>query len=309
MRELRWPEGRPFAFTVFDDPDGQPLAVGREVYALLRDLGFRTTKGVWPLRGNRAVVDRGGTCEEADYRAWCDELRVAGFELGFHNAAPSTSDREQTIRGLERFREITGHDPRAMSQHYHCNENLYWGDRRLTGVHRALYNLATRRQYLGQFRGDLAGDPLFWGDLCATRIRYMRSFVFRQVDTLAACPLMPYHDPERPLVHAWYASTEGAVCGSFIQSIDEARQDELAARGGCCIMYTHFGHGFVERGRLVPRFVQLMTRLAGLGGWLAPVSDVLDHVVATRGVHSLTAEERKALERRWLWHKFRYGSA
>jgi hypothetical protein len=35
-----WPDGKRFAFTVFDDPDSQTWQAGREVYALLRDLGF-----------------------------------------------------------------------------------------------------------------------------------------------------------------------------------------------------------------------------------------------------------------------------
>ena len=47
-----WPGGKSFAFTIFDDPDSQTLEAGREVYALLADLGFRTTKGVWPIRGS-----------------------------------------------------------------------------------------------------------------------------------------------------------------------------------------------------------------------------------------------------------------
>ena len=192
MMPVAWPDGRGFAFSVFDDPDGQPLVVGREVYALLADLGFRTTKGVWPLRGARHVVDRGGTAEEPDYLAWLLEQQRKGFEIGFHNAAPSTSDREQTRQGLDRFRTLFGSDPNTMSQHYFCVENLYWGDRRLSGLHRMAYNIATRNRYRGRFRGDHVGDPLYWGDLCASRIRYVRSFVFSAIDTLAACPLMPY---------------------------------------------------------------------------------------------------------------------
>ena len=29
--------------------------------------------------------------------------------------------------------------------------------------------------------------------------------------------------------------------------LTEAAQDRLEAEGGACIMYTHFGHGFVHR--------------------------------------------------------------
>ena len=48
---IDWPDGHRFAFTVFDDPDALTLEKGREVYALLADLGFRTTKGTWPVTG------------------------------------------------------------------------------------------------------------------------------------------------------------------------------------------------------------------------------------------------------------------
>ena len=64
-----WPDGRSFAFTVFDDPDSQTLEAGREVYAFLASLGFRTTKGVWPIRGSGTPSDHGGTCAEPAYRA------------------------------------------------------------------------------------------------------------------------------------------------------------------------------------------------------------------------------------------------
>src|SRR5208283_979207 len=43
MQRIKWPKGRNFAFTVFDDPDGQSLEVTQLVYSFLGDLGFRTT--------------------------------------------------------------------------------------------------------------------------------------------------------------------------------------------------------------------------------------------------------------------------
>src|ERR1017187_4114815 len=64
-----WPDGKSFAFTVFDDPDSQTLEAGREVYAFLASLGFRTTKGVWPIRGSGTPSDHGGTCAEPAFTA------------------------------------------------------------------------------------------------------------------------------------------------------------------------------------------------------------------------------------------------
>ena len=307
---IRWPEGRRFAFTVFDDPDAQTVEVGRPVYALLADLGFRTTKAVWPIRGDGTPSDRGQTCAEDDYRKWVEELQARGFEIGFHNATSHTSPREETRRGLDTLAGYFGAAPLAMANHYNCDEAIYFGESRVSGLRRAVYNLVTRGRNRGRFHGHTTGHPYFWGDLCRARVKYVRNFVFRDVNTLAACPWMPYHDPARPFVNLWFASSEGDKGPAFLERISEANQDRLEAEGGACLMYTHFAHGFVDaKGRLEPRFVQLMERLAAKGGWYVPVSTLLDDLLARRSNPTITASQRAALERRWLLHKIRYGTA
>jgi hypothetical protein len=120
---------------------------------------------------------------------------------------------------------------------------------------------------------------------------------------------MPYHDPGRPYVNYWFASSEGAVPDSFVERIDERHIDRLEEEGGACIMYTHFGLGFWD-GRLHPRFRELMTRLAQRNGWFVPVSELLDYLLAQHGDESvLTPAQRRQLERRWLLHKVRFGTA
>jgi hypothetical protein len=306
---VTWPEGKRFAFTIFDDPDSQTLEASRAVYSFLSDLGFRTTKGVWPVRGSRPPSDHGGTCAEPDYLAWCIELQRRGFEIGLHNATLHTSYREETRAGLDRFAEQFGGPPRTMAHHYYCDENLYWGEGRVSGAQRLIYNLLTRFQNRNKFFGHVAGHPCFWGDLCRERITYVRNFVFGEINTLKACPYMPYHDPDRPLVNQWYASSEGANVNSFVRTIQEEAQDRLEAEGGASIMYTHFGHGYWKDGQLNPRFVELMTRLSRKNGWFVPVGTLLDHLRAQRGELVLTARQRGELERRWIWHKARYGTA
>jgi hypothetical protein len=113
-----------------------------------------------------------------------------------------------------------------------------------------VYHLLTGRRTKGRFRGHVEGDPLFWGDVCRDRVTYVRNFVFAQADTLEACPFMPYHDPARPYVNYWFASSEGAHVESFIRTLSEKNQDRLERQGGACIMYTHFADGFTEQGRL-----------------------------------------------------------
>ena len=133
---------------------------------------------------------------------------------------------------------------------------------------------------------------------------------FREINTLAVCPQMPYRDPARPFVHAWYASAEGGAVDSWCPTLSEANQDRLVAEGGACIMYVHFAKGFVRDGKLHARFEELMRRLAGLGGWFVPVGTLLDFLAEKNGgVREITPAERAAIESRWLWTKLRHGSS
>ena len=49
-----------------------------------------------------------------------------------------------TRRGLKRFKEYFGHNPMTMANHLDCEEGMYWGNYRLTGVHELIYNLLLR---------------------------------------------------------------------------------------------------------------------------------------------------------------------
>jgi hypothetical protein len=304
---ITWPEGKQFAFTIFDDPDSQTLEGGREVYAFLEDCGLRTTKAVWPIRGKGVPSDHGITCEDPGTVPWLKSLQAAGFEIGYHNATSHTSDRSETIRGLERFAALFGHYPRAMANHYHCNEDVYWGDHRLTGFNRVLYNILTLAKNHDRFRGHVPDHPYFWGDLCRERIQYVRNFVFADINTLKACPFMPYHDPLRPYVNYWYASSEGSNVASFNDRVSESEQDRLEEEGGACIMYTHFGHGYYENGVLNRRFRSLIGRLSKKNGWFVPVTTLLDFLKQKSS--TITDRQRASLERRWLLHKIRFGTA
>jgi hypothetical protein len=306
---VAWPENCRFAFTVFDDTDEGTLDNVPHVYACLRDLGFRTTKSVWPLGGQRPAELVGGeTCAHPGYAAWVQQLQAQRFEIAMHNATFHSSTREDTRRALARFVELFGHYPRSLANHTTCREGIYWGPNRISGVHRLAYNVLTQFRQSGRFRGHDPEDQHFWGDLCRDHIEYVRNFTFAEVDTLAACPFMPYFDPNRPWVKAWFAGSEGADCRSYIHTIDEAAQDRLEESGGACVMYTHFGKGFYEHGALDRRFTHLMERLARRPGWFVPVSQLLDYIAQARGgIHILKRGERAWLERRWLRHKLAVG--
>jgi hypothetical protein len=307
-RPLVLPDGKRFIFTIFDDPDSQTWEAGCEVYALLRDLGFRTTKGLWPMGPIRTPSDYGLTCAHPGYPEWVRSLVESGFEAGYHNATSHTCTREETALGLDLFRSQFGAYPRTMAQHYNCAENVYWGDGRLSGWRRTAYNLLTRYQNHDRFFGHVEGHPYYWGDLCRDRVEYCRSFTFGDINTRKVWPLFPYHDPARPLVRLWFPSSEGSNKNRFCSTIAEASQERLEEENGVCIAYTHFGHGYYD-GALDIRFVSLMERLAKRPGWFVPVGTVLDFLQSQAAPVILDDGLRARLEQRWLSHKIFYGTA
>ena len=306
---ISWPDGNLFAFSIFDDTDGATVENVAPVYSFLKDNGFRTTKSVWPIRGTREPLIEGDTCENDEYLAWVRSLQKDGFEVEFHMATFHTSSRLQTLAGLQRFRRDFGYWPRSMANHADCQENVYWGVSRLSGLNRLIYNALTRGRNRNRFRGHIEGHPLLWGDYCRKYIKFVRNFVFSDINTLKACPYMPYHDPVRPYVNFWFASAEGADVSSYNNTLSEENQDRLEEEGGACIMYTHFASGFFRDGCIDAPFEALMTRLAKRRGWFVPVSTLLDYLRKQNGDSVISKRARRQLEAKWLLHKIRVGTA
>jgi hypothetical protein len=308
-KQVIWPEGKRFAFTVFDDCDLTTLQNGPAIYHFLHDLGIITTKSVWPISGTQIPSVGGETCENPDYLAWVRSLQNQGYEIGMHNVTYHSSKRGEVIRGLEVFRQFFGSDPRVHANHNNCRDSLYWGEHRLSGVRRSLYTICRTFKQKREFGGHLENSEYFWGDLCREKLSYVRNFVYPDINTLRACPVMPYFDPERPYVPYWFASANGPDARSFCRTISERHQDRLEEQGGACVMYTHFGSDFCKDGRLDPLFIRLMKRLSDKKGWFVPVSVLLDYLRAQHpDQRSISPDERARLEWRWLLHKTRVGT-
>jgi hypothetical protein len=301
--EIHWPEGKEFAFTIFDDTDLETVDNVSAVYSFLSDIGLRTTKSVWPIRGSKSPEIGGATCDDKQYLEWVLDLQQKGFEIALHNVTYHTSTRAETAHGLETFCRLFGHYPYSMANHVGCNEGIYWGNSRLTGINQVAYKLLHLNKYKGMFQGHVENSPLFWGDLCREKVKYVRNFVFGDINTLKLCPFMPYHDPARPYVNYWFAASEGPVITSFNLMLSEDNQEKLVTEGGACIMYTHLACGFLENGKINQRFRSLMERLGRTNGWFVPVRTLLDYLLEVRGLHNLADRERKSLERKWLMHK------
>lgn len=305
---MEWPDGKDFAFTVFDDPDAQTLSGCQRVYDFLSALAFRSTVGVWPCAPIREPNSPGETCGNEEYLRYIQELRRRGFEVGYHNTTAHSSPRKEIAEGLGIFRSYFGDAPITMANHYNA-EAIYWGDYRLSGLRRNVYRAANLWRDTNNFCGHIPDSEYFWGDLCQEHVRYCRNFVFGEMNTLRLCPWMPYHDPERSYVKYWYASSEGANVESFVRTIAEENQDRLEAERGACIMYAHFGHGFVRNGELDPRFRSLVTRLSKKNGWFVPVTTLLGYLKSRPQAGSITRRQRASMEWRWLGRKLIKGTS
>ena len=310
---IQWPDGKDFAFTVFDDTERATIRNNRAIYGFLRDLGMRTTKSVWPIAGPGKPDLEGSspTCEEEDYLDLCLQLQSEGFEMALHNVTYHTSDRALTQRGFDRFKELFGHDPHSLANHSTNREGIYWGPARLTSWRRKLYKLIQRGE---RFKGHVEGDPLFWGDICKERVRYVRNLTYTDLNTLACVPQMPYHDPTRPWVNQWFAASDAAEIGAFNRYVTRKTVDKLIAERGCCVLYTHFGkyfHDYPVEGYLEPKFKDTMEYVAKHNGWFVPVSTLLDFLASQQPQpHVITGPELSTLENRWVvdqlahvWHR------
>ena len=309
--KFMWPQGKRFAFTIIDDTDRSNVENIGPVYDFLYENGFITTKTFWPLSPLGSTIGGGDSLEDQDYRDLILNLKARGFEIALHGASDESSPRPRVIEGLKKFKEIIGHAPRIHANHTGQADCLYWGKDRFDGAVKLIYTYA--RKYLmrrdSKFYGQMAGSDYFWGDLCRETIKFVRNFVFTDINTLKMDPLMPYHDSRKPYVPYWFSASEGTNVEKFCQLLNERNQDRLLEEGGACIAYTHLAFGFYRDGQLDPRFVELMRRLAGLPGWFVPVSTLLDYIGERKGWQKAD-NNRQALSRmqwRWLLQKIKRG--
>jgi hypothetical protein len=287
----RFPGGAGFAFTILDDTDDTTLENGRPIYALLRDLGFRTTKTVWPFDSppeKRGQYFAGQTLETEGYLEWVRELAGDGFEIAFHNASMGSSPREKTIRALDVLeREF------SLSSVLHCNhgenrENLYWGTRRYRTLPiAAAYAAFASRRGLPPMQGDVAASDHFWGDVARERLSYVRAFTYSTLDCSRISPFGPFFDPRKPYVRRWFNSADAPDATAFKRLVTPSSIDALARSRGWSIVSTHLGKGFYEDGRVDPEVRRTLEYLASLDGWFVPASELLDHLWAKGGGRTL----------------------
>jgi hypothetical protein len=304
---LTFPDGKKFAFTIFDDTDVSTLEYIRPIYELLDRLGFRTTKSVWPLsyQGN-SEYDGSATLDDFEYAAFVHHLQERGFEIALHGARMGSSERPEIFRAFEKFQQNLGRYPAAYSAHAQNRDNLYWGvDRFRFWCWRWLYAaVGGRRERTGE--GHRPGSPFYWGDLAQQHLRYVRSFTYDELNLWNVTAAIPYRTADTPGVNAFFPGAFADNVEEFIELMSPARQIQLEREGGLAIVGTHFGKGFLCNGRVHPKVVELLTRLSQRPGWFTPVSTLLDYLVDLQGeIPLLKGYPLFRLEGLWFWHNIR----
>jgi len=280
-QSLHFPAGKTFAFSILDDTDDATLENVRPVYDLLSDLGFRTTKTVWPVacpEGSEIFFAAETLADEA-YRRYITILAERGFEITWHGATMESSTRERTSLALEAFREHLGVYPPIHCNHGHNAENIYWGlNRYRSPPLRFPFHLKVAI-FPERFSGENPSSPFFWGDLCKAHFRYVRNFTFKEINSLRCDPETPYSLSGTPFVNLWFSTSDAPDLAAFNQLVTPASLDRLEREGGFCILSTHLGKRFCRNGRIDSTFKETMTYLARKNGWFVPVSTLLDHLV------------------------------
>jgi len=296
-----------FYFSIVDDTDYATLENVRPIYDLLQRLGIRITKTIWPLvclEADNPHVNA-DTLENKAYRHWIQHLQADGVEIAYHGASAGSNLRAYNQQGLQRFAEVLGDYPRMHVNHHKNKDNIYWGAARFNHpLLRGIVGLNQWRRGL-RFEGQHPDSPYYWADICQQHIRYSRNFSFiKQINLNTINPTQAYQDLKRPEIAAWFSSCDGGTVTRFLELLSTQNIDQLVDEHGVCIVYTHFGHGFVKDGQVLPNVMNCLTYLSQQAhAEFMPVSDWLDQ----RQVQILPNIERRHMEKVWLTSKLLNG--
>lgn len=294
-----WPDNKKFAFTIVDDTDSSTVSNVKPIYELLDDTGIKTTKTVWIYPPRDEFT--GGCLLEDDYRAFILWLRNKGFEIAFHGAGSGGFTSEETLSALELFSKIIGYYPKLHINHGNNPDGIYWGYKRFFLPLGMLYKFffSNGVKYAGEDKASI----YFWGDLCKQNIKYIRNRVFSDINTLQYDPYMPYVEKNKEIYSDfWFSSSDGFDLKTFCHLTKKENIDRLSDEGGCCIVYTHFGYGFVdEQGKISRQFKENIKYLACKDGWFAPASEVLDYIQNQKGSSNyLSALNLYKMDAKWF---------
>lgn len=301
---MLYPGNKNFAFTIIDDTDDATRENVEPIYQLLNELGFKTTKTVWPLSkdpSQPSLYDGTSDLSDPDYLDFIKWLTKEGFEVTWHGAAMESSNREKIIQGLETFKEALGFYPMLHVNHSHNKDNIHWGYERFDNFfikfllkHSSLYKPNT-------YQGQQNGSEYYWGDIAQQHVKYCRSFTYEDLNILNTNPSLPYKDPKRPEINYWFSTTDASSSRQFIQNFTEERMNKLIKDNGMCILSTHLGKDYCKNGKVLDSVKSILEFLANHNGWFVPASEMLDWRMNIGFGNELPYSERLKMELRWFY--------
>jgi len=305
---INWPNGKKFAFTIFDDTDNSMIDNIYPVYQFLSSCDIKTTKSVWVYSSRDFFT---GKClEDPEYLEYVRTLQNDGFEIASHGVGSGQFTRQEIVDGVEKFKQLLGFYPYIHANHARNSDLIYWGHKRFTFPMKWLYRLVQKRSYYG----DLEGSDYFWGDIAKKHIKYMRNRTFRGINTGKYDQIMPYIEPAKiKCANYWFSSSDGHTVEEFNDLTTKENLDKLEQESGFCIVYTHFASGFVnEEGELNHTFQTNIRDLSRRNGWFVPVGELLDFLLKTDGRGKAASyRDLLKLDRSWIMERiskrFTYG--
>lgn len=292
---MNFPQNKKFAFTIIDDTDGATIENTKPVYDFLYKLGFKTTKTIWAFPSKDKF--KGLSLQDYRYRQFINKLQRQGFEIALHSVGSGSFFRQDTLDGLEVFKQFIGHYPKIQINHAQNPDSLYWGIKRLSFL-KPFWRWS-------KFSGDNQKSTYFWGDYAKKYIKYIRNFSFNHLNTLKVDSIMPYKDPLKPYANYWFSASNAPDISSFLKITSHQNIDKLVEEGGAAILYTHFASGFIKGARLNLEFQKNMTYIAQKGGYFVVASELLDYLKSTKKQNIRPQANIRKLELKWCWEKVR----
>jgi hypothetical protein len=278
MKFLWTPDPYEAGIAITDDPDNSSFSSFKVIYDFLVRIRLPTTRSMWvyenlestgtphlPIKFYSSLLSNKACLE------FCRHLHDSGFEICLHGASSGNNKRESTTAAIDFLESNIGHSDTFIC-HSKNAENPYW-DHKCTPS-RIIAPIV--KLYSGNTcYGEEEASEYFWGDICRARIKYIRLFRTRMVNTLAFNPGMPYHDFRKPYVNYWFSATKG-----YLPNIINKKQlDLLCKSNGAGILYQYL-HKYVDiAGNIKPEIMESLELLASDKRIMVkPVSEILNRL-------------------------------
>ena len=299
MRRIVWPNSKKFAFTIIDDTDNAVLSQIKPIYDLLLENNIFTTKTTWVFNSRNKYY--GDTLENEKYKQYLLYLSSRGFEIALHNVGSGNFNRKEILNGLSVFESVFGSPPKIQINHSNNADNIYWGRERFYGFIKRFYG--TKRSSIESF-GSKKGSDCFWGDYVKKNILFIRNRTFNGINTLKYDKALVHNElGKEEFSNLWFSSSDGMDCKLFKKLLTKKNIDKLEKEGGCCILYTHFAYGFLNKeGDVDKEVLDIIKYLSTKQAWFAPASEILDYVYKDNLESGIEINKRylKQLDRKWF---------